>query len=220
MSMFSNPTPTPEKVEFELVPEGKHTGIIKYFVDCGHHHDEFKGEPVIKHEIFIAWELVDCLDEKGLPHWKGAFYRASDYVDKKTGKSRIYFHDNSNTNKMLRAWTGESADKVKWDSFMQNLIVQEWPASITVEHYQGKTDPSKTFSKIESVKPYKGKEKPRRVTPFIGWSFGDPGFEELPVMLQNKINASIEKTEPGGYVKATRAGEAPKAGGFDDDVPF
>ena len=215
MSMFSAPTPTPEKKDFELVPEGKHTGIIRFFVDCGHHRDTFKGDEIIKHEVFVGWEL-DCEDSQGNRHWKGDFYRASDYTDKKTGQQRIYFHDNSNFNKILRGWTGEPADKCKWDNFIQNLIVKEVPATISIEHLESKNDPTKTYSRIESVKPYKGKDEPRRKGEFVGWSFGDPGFEDLPLMLQRKINESIEKIEPGGYVPARR--EKLPAG--DEDVPF
>lgn len=217
MSMFSTPAPAPEKKDFELVPEGKHSGVIRFFIDCGHHHDSFKGEPIVKHEIFVGWEL-DCQDSEGNPHWKGDFYRASDYTDKKTHQDRIYFHDNSNFNKLLRAWTGEPADKVKWDSFIQNLIVKEYPATITVEHNQSKTDPTKTYSKIESVKPFKGKDTPHRQGEFVGWGFGDPGFEDLPSMVQRHINESIEKTEPGGYHRAPKGETLPSA--TDEDLPF
>lgn len=220
MSDLFNPEARDNKT-FELVPEGKHTGIIRFAVDCGHHRDMYEGTPTVKHLIYIGWEL-DCKDSEGNNHWKGEFYTATDFINSKTGKPDFMFHKNSSFNKILRSWTGEDADKVKWQNFVGDLIAREVPCTITIEHTQDKKDPTKTYSNIESVKPYKGTGEPKRVNPFVGYRIGQPGLEDLPSLIRNKINKSIEVVE-GSYTIPPKSASSPAGApsqGDDDFPPF
>lgn len=209
MSEFFKPE-VKEDVAFELVPEGKHGGVIKYVIDCGHHHDkDMKGNPIVKHLVYVAFQFPRVLTSDGQPHYKGDFFTATDFK-----KSKGYmWNENSKFNKYLRSWTGEPKEKVQWVSFLADLVARDFPAYVTIEHTKAK-DSDQKYSNIISVKPYDG-ESISRVGPFLAWGIGEDGFEELPHPAKKKIRKSIEWTGGGNP-------SAPGAGMEEDDMdlPF
>lgn len=219
--------------KFELVPEGKYLGVLRFAVDCGHHHDSYKGVATIKHLIFMGWEL-DCKDSNGNPHWKGDFYTATDFIhgatlkngkpNPKAGQEDWLWGTTSNFNKILRGWTGQDAETVKWKQFTADLIRNHYPCYITIEHTQDKNDATKFYSNIDSIKPVKDGKTYHRLGEVVSWAFGDDGFDDLPGNIRKKINASIEKTE-GGYKvppKSDKPKEQAKGVAYSDDdsIPF
>ena len=198
---------------FELVPEGKHLGVLRFAVDCGHHRDSYQGVETIKHLIFMGWEL-NCEDANGNPHWKGDFYTATDFINSKTGEPDWFFGSTSNFNKILRGWTGVDADTCKWKSFSAKLMRTATPCYVNIEHQEDKKDATKVYSRIDSIKPVKGGDtfKPKREV--VSWTFGMEGLDSLPGNIKKKILASIEQTE-GSY---TIPPKKPKA--TDDSIPF
>jgi hypothetical protein len=148
----------------------------------------------------VAFQFPELLNSSGEPHYKGDFFTATDF---KNGKGYMW-NENSKFNKFLRTWTGEPKEKVQWVSFLADLVARDYPAYVTIEHAPSK-DGTKTYSNIESVKPYTGKMPLQRVGDFLAWGIGEDGFEQLPPPAKKKIRASIELTE--------------KESG-DDSVPF
>ena len=182
-----------EEKPFEIVPKGEHAGLIKYVVDCGHHHDTDKqGKAIVKHLVYVGFQFPEVLNAEKEPHWKGDFWTATDF---KSGKGWM-FSENSNFNKHLRAWTGKDSKTVQWVTFLEDLVARNHPALVTIEHNLSK-DGTKTYSHILSIKPFTGKKAPKLVGPFITWSFGQLGLEGLPSNIRRKIESSIEMTEQG-----------------------
>lgn len=209
MSFFT-PKVHEDKV-FELVPEGKHAAIVKYVVDCGHHHDkDMKGNPVVKHLVFVGFQFPGALNSEGQPHWKGDFWTVTDF---KSGKGWL-FHERSKFNAFLRSWTNEDTKKVQWASFLEDLVARNHPAYVTIEHNPSK-DGTKTYSNILSVKPYTGKEKVKMVGGLVTWGFGEEGFDALPTNIKRKIEASIEMTEKDGHVSSSNPSDLDES-----DIPF
>ena len=211
--------------DFELVPEGKHTGIIRYVVDCGHQHDSYQGVASIKHLIFVGWEL-DCLTKEGDRHWKGQFYTATDFINSKTGEADWFLGGTSNFNKLLRGWTGQDQDTVKWRSFLGNLVNKQVPCTMVIELSEDKKTPGKFYSNIDAVKPYKavkGAPEPKRVGEVVTWMFGQDGLDDLPGNIRKKILASIEMVEGSYKVPPKDPSKKPMPesdNGIDADLGF
>ena len=200
-----------EEKPFEIVPKGEHAGLIKYVVDCGHHHDkDMKGNPIVKHLVYIGFQFPEVLNAEKEPHWKGDFWTVTDF---KSGKGYL-FHERSRFNAMLRTWTGKESKEVQWVSFLEDLVARNHPALVTIEHNPSK-DGTKTYSNIVSIKPFTGKKVPKMVGPFITWSFGQLGLEDLPSNIQRKIESSIEMTEQ----EQDEEQGAPSSIPFDDTYP-
>lgn len=222
---------------FELVPEGKHVGVVRFVVNCGHHRDSYQGKANVKHLIFVGWEL-NCKDSDGNPHWKGDFYTASDFIqphmlsngkpNPRAGEEDWLWASTSNFSKILRAWTGKDEKTVQWKTFLEHLVSSQFPCYVTIEHTEDKKDTTKKYSNIDSIKPVKNGEKYERIGKVVAWGFGkeglsQEGLEDLPGNIRKKINASIEKTE-GGYKVPPKEPKQDKPthdnGGDDDGIPF
>lgn len=222
MSDFFNASEGQEKKPFEIVPEGKHPGVLRFVVDCGHHRDTYQGASITKHILFIAWELPKALREDGTPHFKGNFFTVTDFINSKTQEAGMMFGKASKFSKLLRSWTGKDENEVKWMSFLASLVQTQWPAFVVVDHQKDKNDPSKIYSNILTIKPYDGKDKITRIGDFVTYKFNtngriytvdENGYEDLPPFLKKKIEKSIEATE-GRYELPTRE-QAPSS-----NVPF
>jgi len=208
---------TSEGPNFELVPEGKHLGIIRFAIDCGHIRDSYKGIPTVKHQIFIGWEL-DCKDSQGNPHWKGDFYTATDFINKKTKKADWLFGETSNFNKILRAWTGQDSSTVMWRDFLGKLIKGQHPCWVTIEHNLSK-DGLKTYSNIDSIKPCKNGETFEPQLPILAGKPTEDEVMDLPGNIKKKIMASIEHTE-GSYTIPPKSNKPRPVATEDDDIDF
>lgn len=185
MSFFDAPSNTPR----EIIPEGKYTAIPYLAVDCGTRQDTYQGETKLKREIYVAWELVDTAMADGRPFVIGNFYTIT------SGKFGPYFAKTSNANKMLRGWTGMDEKACSKPHLIGRLIADQTPCLLTVGEQQGRKDPSKIYSIIESIKPHKGaKHKNRHNDPVLYALADGPVPESVPAWLRSRISECIENT--------------------------
>ena len=45
---------------FELTPAGAHPAICYRFIDLGTQQSNYMGQPKVRHEILISWEIADA----------------------------------------------------------------------------------------------------------------------------------------------------------------
>ena len=53
--------------EYEQVPVGTHNAVCYQFVDAGTSMEEYQGEEIKRHSVYIFWELPDLLMADGRP---------------------------------------------------------------------------------------------------------------------------------------------------------
>lgn len=201
-----------------LAPEGKHPAVPYLVADLGCHRDTYDGVTSIKHRIYIGFELAGTRMEDGRPFVIGKELTVSPSQFDRGG---FYFAKTSNAYKMLKSWSNK--DKVTSDpTILVKLLGAAHPAFVTVEHVESRTNPGKFNAKIESVKPYKGKETLTRVNePVDGLS--NPDNEKLPEWIMKKVSASLERN--GGvpesyYTRQPQPDQDPHNGAEADDPPF
>lgn len=217
---MSNPFDVPAKAPTVLAPEGKHTAILYLIADLGHHKDTYDGVETIKHKIYLAWELVGTKMEDGRPYVIGKEYTVS---PSKFHEGGYYFAKTSNIYKIIKSWGNQ--EKVRTDpGVLVELLNSAYPATINIEHQIARKDATKTYAVIDSVKPYKGKDKPVRVNePVDGISKLATDFEKLPEWIKKRINSSLEKN--GGvprrvYDDAPDQDPTNGSDTYDFDIPF
>ncbi len=208
MSIFDQPIQ--ESKPQELIPEGRYTGILYSVVDLGTHKDTYEGVERLKHEVHLTWELVGSAMSDGRP------FAASKTLTITNGKFGPYMAKTSNIFKMLRTWTGKDEKACSNVRILGELVKEQFPASITIEHVQGKKDATKTYAIIESIKAYKGKDKPSRVNEAFFFSVGQD-TSALPAWQANRVTECLELN--GGLPAREDAPQAPAA--IEEDcIPF
>lgn len=209
----------PQHAPRELPPEGKHTAVLYLIADLGHHRDTFGGEEKIKHKIYLSWELVDTKTEDGRPFVIGRDYTVS---PSKFQKGGYYFAKTSNIYKTIKSWANK--DKIRTDpGILVDLLKASFPCSITIEHQESRRDATKTFAVIESVKPYKGKDKPERTNEAVDCITNYDDFDKLPDWIKKKINANLERNGGVPEEALTPKFDEPQteSGDYlDDSIPF
>ena len=203
--------PKPEK-QYEICPEGKHTGIPFTIVDCGSVHDSFQGVEKIKHQIYLGWEFPEVLMSDGRPFMYGNFYNVTN------GEYGMYFAKTSNINKMLRTWTGLDEKACSKPGLLGKLVKDQTPCTITIAHEPSRKDPNKMYAVAESIKPFKGKNAPARINEPLIYQLGGENLAAVPEWLQKKIEACLENN--GGIPPKQK--DAPGSGmdEGDMDIPF
>jgi len=185
MSIFDKPVDSKPR---ENPPEGKYDAVLMGVVDLGTHEDTYQGVSRTKHELQLTWELCGSQMSDGRPFVVSKNYTCTN------GQFGMYFAATSNIFKMLKTWTGKDEKACKKPGILGQLIRDQTPATITIEHQQGKTDPTKTYANIESIKPFKGKNPPTRTNAPVVYELGGPGLEELPEWQRKKIAECLENT--------------------------
>lgn len=207
-SIFDKPITDSKPIE--LIPEGRYTGILYSVVDLGTHKDTYEGVERLKHEVHLTWELVGTEMSDGRPFAASRTYTITN------GKFGPYMAKTSNIFKMLRAWTGRDEKVCSNVRILGELVKDQVPASITIELVQGKKDASKTYAIIESIKPYKLKDKPSRANEAFFFSVGQD-TSALPAWQSNRVAECLELN--GGLPAREDAPQAPAAT-TDEDFPF
>ena len=207
MSMFNNDR------KRELIPIGKHTGLLFALIDLGTHEDTFQGVTKLKHELYIGFELPDVLMSDGRPFMWGKTFNITN------GKFGPYLAKTSNLYKFLKTWTGQEEPKLQ---MLGKLIGH--PATISIDHEEDKKEKGKYHAVAESVKPFKGEDKPTAINAPIIYELGEPG-SEIPANVfewcKKKIVACKEWN--GGVPKPeeNRSGLVREMESSDDgDIPF
>lgn len=211
MSIFDQPS---ESRPREIPPADKYPALLTKIIDLGTHTDTYEGVERLKHELELTWELVGSKMEDGRPFFVSVTYTMTN------GKFGPYFAKTSNIFKMLKAWTGKDEKVCKNVRILGELVRSDFPATITVEHQESKKvgldGKPKVYANIESIKPYKGKEKLVRVNDPVFFSIGGD-YSALPAWQQEKIKSSLELN--GGVPKREDA-PAIDHTDFDESIPF
>lgn len=212
MGMFGK---TPDLKPREIPDEGKFPAVLYLYIDLGSIKDEYKGEVKIKRRIYLCWELVGSKMSDGRPFVVGQEYG----VTKSKFDSGFYFPPTSNVFKMLKGWTGASEQECKSAAFLERLIDESFPATITIEHVQGKKvdleGKPRIYANIESIKPFKGKDKPVRENAPVKYILGADTLDLVPDWLRIKIKDCLENTT-GLPAANTMQPDYPE----DESVPF
>lgn len=198
------------KSEFELPPEGTHTGILYMFADKGTHErmSERYGK-TINRELYFAWELPDERMRDNRPFAQSKTYNAA------RGTKAKLVQDLGAAYKF---------DVTETPDF-KGLLGK--PCNITIEHYiDGKGN---TRSKIVAMAPLKkGEAVPPLTNDRVYFdldAFDGRVFARLPEWLQNEIKKSPEylalNDNPGAGMPET----APETQNIpveeiDDEIPF
>lgn len=213
--MSNDPFEIPSSGPRVLAPEGKFPAVLYLVADLGHHKDAYDGKETIKHKIYLGFELVGTKMEDGRPYAIGKEFTVS---PSKFHKGDYYFAKTSNIYKLIKSWANK--DKIRTDpGVLVELLKLAHPATITVEHIESRRDATKTYAVIESVKPYKGKDKVERSNEPVDCLSNMDDFDKLPEWIQKKIKGNLENN---GGVPEIRYDDAPGAGDDLDDasVPF
>ena len=194
--------------DFKPAPEGTHLARCVQLIDLGTHHGEYQGQPTIRNQVIVRWEL---------PH---------ESVETKDGPQPMLvskFYTNSlgekaNLRKDLEAWRGRQFTVQELLQFdLMNVLGK--PCMVTVAHND------KGKAKVIGVAGMpKGMTCPDAVNePSAFWidEWDDNAFHALPKGFQELITQSDEYkaafTPQGGQ-------QQPKArdpqGVDSEDIPF
>ncbi len=183
--------------EFELAPEGTHTGRCYKLLDLGTQQGEWQGMPTYPaRQVYLQWELPDELTKDGKPYTVGQFVK-------------LAAGDKSTLTKITQACLGEKSSK----GFDANKLVGA-SCNLSIVHEQ-KADGS-TKAKITGyVQLKKSEKKPVPINDdfiFDLDAFDQAKFDSLSDFFKGSIMKSPEyaelKSGAGSYA-AAKAGKAP-----------
>jgi hypothetical protein len=197
---------------FEQPPVGSHAARCIAIIDLGTQRGEYMGEPQIKRQLVVRWELPNELmqegDLKGKPFVVGKFYTAS-------------LSEKANLRKELASWRGRDFTKEELAGFdPKNLLGKSCMLSV------GLSDKGK--ARVTSVMGLpKGMTIPAQINPSFFFSldaneFKDEAFEQLSKGFKEMVVASPEyqailrrRANPGDY-----EGGQPVTEEDMGDIPF
>jgi hypothetical protein len=195
--------------DFKPAPEGTHVARCIQIVDIGTHHGEYQGEPTVRNQVIVRWELpgemIDT-DEGAQPMLVSKFYTNS-------------LGEKANLRKDLESWRGRQFTKEELMQFdLENILGK--PCLVTVVHNEKKK------AKVTSVTALpKGMTCPPAVNaPSTFWidPWDDVAFAKLPKGFQTLITESDEYknafTPPGK--KPASGAQDKNVDALDDDIPF
>lgn len=212
--MSNDPFEIPSSGPKVLAPDGKFPAILYLLADLGHHRDTYEGVETIKHKIYVSFELVGTKMDDGRPFDIGREFTVS---PSKFHKGDYYFAKTSNIYKLIKSWSNK--DKVRTDpGVLVELLQMSYPATLTVEHIESRRVKDKVNAVIESVKPWKGKDKLVRVNEPVDCLSNMNDFDKLPDWIQKKIKSNLERN---GGVPEQVYEDAPTPSDEDDGgIPF
>ena len=184
---------------FKQPPADTHAARCYRLVDLGTQRGTYQGEPTVRNQVMISWELPDALMDDGRPFVVSAFLTNS-------------LGEKAKLRAWLTSWRGRefTADELKKFD-LQNILGA--PALVTIVH----NDKGKAVV-TQVTKVPKGMTVPPAVNPsFAFWldEFDLEKFDSLPDGIKNIIKESDE-------YKASQKGGSDPARHFDDmadDVP-
>lgn len=192
--------------DFKQAPAGTHVARCYSIVDIGTQHGEYLGEPVVKNQIIIRWELPFETDE-----FEG--------VQKPLIVSKFYTNslsDKANLRRDLENWRSRSFTEDELKKFDLNTIIGAACIVSVVHNEKGK-------AQVKSVSALtKGTTCPPMFNhPVVFWidEYDEKLFQTLPKGFQDLIVKSDEfkkmfAPEGNNYVQTGHEK------GPDDDIPF
>ena len=167
-------TDSPEKRQFEVVPEGSHNAVCVAVWDIGNQPKTWNNEVKIVPQVVLAWEIDKVIDDK-----------ESKYHGKRTmvtEKYNAFLGDKANLRKLLNTWIGVKPDaegKVSVDI----MRLAGKPCILTVTH-KPKNSGDGVWVNVASASPLMS-----GMVPLVPER--DPKAEPPP-WVQEKMNAKIQ----------------------------
>jgi hypothetical protein len=186
--------------DFKEAPTGTHVARCIRLIDLGTHHGEYQGQPNVRNQVLVSWELPNEPMGDGKPFMVSHFYTNS-----LNEKATLRAH--------LEAWRGKQFTEAEAKKFdLMNVLGK--PCMLTVvANEKGK-------SKVASVSALpRGMAAPEQVNASSSFwidEWDQAAFDALP----KGIKGIIEKSEE--FKARTKSNGAQKPGPFDDmrdDIP-
>jgi hypothetical protein len=194
--------------DFTPAPAGTHIARCIRIIDIGTHHGEYQGQPNVRNQVIVMWELPNEtieIDGQQKPILVSKFYTNS-------------LSEKANLRRDLEAWRSRpftAEELLKFDL----MAILDKPCMLSVIHEDKN---GKTKAKVSSVSaPMKGMACPAAFNaPYAFWidEFDQEKFDALSDGLKKLVMDSDE-------YKAMQHDSTPKsrdtvADEFDDDIPF
>jgi hypothetical protein len=203
--------------KFKQAPAGNHVGRCVEIIDLGTQHGEYQGEPNVKQQIIVRWELPHEtieIDGVAAPMLVSKFYTNS-------------LSEKANLRKDLESWRNRvfTDEELKRFDLMKVLGA---PCMVGIIHKEGK-------AKVTTIGAIpKGTECPPAHNPLKAFwmdEWDDNSFAKLPDGFKKIIRMSDEwkalnsmgdGKQGDEQVNADLAGAGKPAStdNFDDDIPF
>lgn len=190
--------------DFTPAPAGTHVARCVRLVDIGTHHGSYQGEPTVRNQVIVMWELPNELIEV-------------DGVSKPIIVSRFYTNslsEKANLRKDLESWRTRpftTEELLKFD--LENVLGKPCMISVMHEEKNGKTK-----AKVTSVAALpKGTTCPPAANDCNAFwldEFDQSKFEAFSDGIKKLIMESDE------WKGRTGTAETAKPDDFNDDVPF
>lgn len=195
--------------DFTPVPEGTHLAVCNMVVDLGLQETTYQGEPKIKHQCFIRWELpnerIEYNDKQG-QRQNGPMSIGKTYT--------LSLGEKANLRKDLEAWRGRAFTKEELAGF-DLFKLAGVPCQVSVVHEEKN---GKVYANIRGVAGWpKGMPKPDKTESDILKYSPDESerYNDLPQWLRDKLEKQIDQGSPPDDPRPTN-GHAD----LDDPIPF
>ena len=188
---------------FEQAPTGAHIARCIGLIDIGTHHGEYEGQPNVRHQVIIKWELPSELIKEG--EFAGKPFTVSEFYTLSLGEK-------ANLRKALTAWRGKEFTEDELKGFDLKNVLNK-PCMLQVGRNK------KDKAKVQAVMSLpKGMECPAQVNPGVYFSlseFDQEVYDGLSDGYKRLIGESDEWAARNGTPSRT-----PAAALADDDIPF
>src|SRR3990167_822736 len=210
--------PPNEGGSFGWPPAGAHPAICYRFIDLGTQQSNYMGQPKVRHEILISWEIAD------------AEIKMTD--GKRFAIGRIYtwsMNEKSSLRKDLESWRGKPfTDADFGDKGFDTKTIVGVPCLVNVTHSEKQNGGGMPDNVAGIMRLPKGMTCAPLVNPTVYLAltpdrFDREAFSKLSENLQNKIKASPEYQALVNPVPAERIVDEgyEQMNGFEPDlIPF
>lgn len=188
---------------FPQAPTGTHMARCFRLIDLGTQHGEYQGEPTVRNQVLVSWELPNELMEDGRPFSVSQFYTNS-----LGEKAKLRGH--------LEAWRGKQFTKDELEGFdLMNLLGKGCMVTVTL------SEKNKAVVSGVAGLPKGIQVPPQMNTSNSFWidEWDDAAFAEIPKGIQEIIKKSDEYNERiiGGEKKGKNTESLAE---MEDDIPF
>lgn len=197
--------------DFTPAPAGTHIAICVGVTDLGTHHGEYKGEPNVRNQVLVTWELPD--ESFDTPDGPKPYIASKFYTNSLSEKANLRAD--------LIAWRGRDFTSEELRKFDLQAILGK-PCMINIVHEESG---GKTRAKVKAVMAVaKGtKVEPPVNTPRAFWidvdNWDAEGFEALPRGIKSLIEKSDEWRSLHDPSFGKKAKQPAMAGAVEDDDP-
>lgn len=184
--------------DFKQPPTGTHVARCIRLIDLGTQHGEYQGQPNVRNQVLITWELPTELMDDGKPYIVSHFYTNS-----LNEKATLRAH--------LEAWRGRQFTEVEMKKFdLMNILGK--PCMVTlIANEKGK-------AKVSAVAALpKGIEVKPQVNPSSSFwieEWDQAAFDAMPKGIREIIEKSDE------FKARTKGNGAGKFDDMKDDLPW